>query len=54
MKIIKPVLAALAALALMAWLAFNLIMQTSYRLCPPSDAEIAEDPTLMKYVEMKP
>ena len=54
MKISKPVLAALAALALMAWLAFNLIMQTSYRLCPPSEAEIAENPALMKYVEVRP
>ena len=54
MKIIRTVIAVIAALALMAWLAFQLIMQTSYRLCPPSEAEIAEDPTLMKYVEVRP
>lgn len=53
MKIIRTLIAVIAALALMAWLAFNLIMQTSYRLCPSSDAEIAENPALMKYVEVK-
>ena len=36
-----------------AVLAFHLIMQTSYRLCPPNEAEIAEEPALVKYTEEK-
>lgn len=42
---------ALACVAAFAVLAFHLIMQTSYRLCPPNEAEIAEEPALAKYVE---
>ena len=42
---------ALACAAAFAILAFQLIMQTSYRLCPPSEAEIAEEPALVKYVK---
>ena len=39
--------------AAFAVLIFQLIMQTSYRLCPPSEAEIAEEPALVKYAEEK-
>ena len=53
MKRAVSFLLALAMAAAFAVLAFQLIMQTSYRLCPPSEAEIAEEPTLVKYVEDK-
>lgn len=53
MKRVLSFVFALICAAAFAVLIFQLIMQTSYRLCPPNEAEIAEEPALMKYVEEK-
>ena len=51
MKRVLSFVFALICAAALAVLAFHLIMQTSYRLCPPNEAEIAEEPALMKYAK---
>ena len=53
MKRTVSLILALICAAAFAVLIFQLIMQTSYRLCPPSEAEIAEEPALVKYAEEK-
>lgn len=42
-------IAMIAGIAFIGHLAFNAIMAESFKLNPPTQAEIAEDPTLARY-----
>lgn len=50
MRVIKDALLAAILTALMLQMFIGAVIQQSFRNCPPTAAELADDPTLERYV----